>query len=109
MLNPSSLEIVKISSEIASLNIQIDDSKESLNALINPVTVDISELERSKIHRQLQVESLQDQLKEMESYPSEYDVAQSKNKVESSKAAIEIAQLNLQSYKEDLLGSVGTQ
>ncbi len=109
LLNPSSLEIVKISSEIASLNIQIDDSKESLNALINPVTVDISELERSKIHRQLQVESLQDQLKEMESYPSEYDVAQSKNRVESSKVAVETAQLNLQSYKKELLGSVGTQ
>ena len=109
LLNPSSLEIGKISSDIASLNIQIDDSKESLNALINPATVDISELEQSKVTRQLQVESLQDQLKEMESYPSEYDVAQSKNRVESSKAAVETAQLNLQSYKKELLGSVGTQ
>ena len=109
LLNPSSLEIGKISSDIASLNIQIDDGKESLNALINPATVDISELEQSKMISQLRIESLQDQIKEMEAYPSEYDVAQSKNRVESSKAAVETAQLNLQSYKEELLGRVGTE
>ena len=109
LLNPDVLEISKISSDIASLNIEIDDSKERLNALINPTVVDVSELEQDKVNSQLRIESLQDQLKEMEAYPSEYDVARSKNKVESSKAAVETAQLNLQSYKEELLGSIGTE